>query len=1032
MTRRLSCFVVLGSLVLIGAALSSAADKDKEKPAPRNIKPPHISTDKSVTYDYDIVYVRAPRHGDEARTKWAEFSDPTRMEPGADLMLLHPDGTEELLVSGKDGSVMDPYVSFDGQSVYFAKFLDAKHTGSDLYRLHVPTRKLVRLTDQTFTPNTGAANWAKDYRTPEKGKTALSYGVFNLGPCPVPGGKVAFTSNRNAFVPPRGYPKITLQLFVMDDDGSNVEQIGHLNVACALHPVILKDGRLLFSSLESQGAHNSILWAIWSIHPDGTHWAPVVSAFATGGAPSGFHFQSQLSDETVIVEEYYNLNNSGFGTYFRLPARLPEGKPAFGPGSLADPRNSTDGYGPRGKFRQPFTPTGLEVLTRFTHGTDGPAPSSVPGEQVKARVHGGESYPLAMGKVTHPCGTPDNHLLTVWTAGPANHQYNYYPLIDAGLYLIKKGQPIDEPGQMLLIKNDPKYNEQWPRPLVPYKRIYGVDEPKQFVHENDGKRSPHLPEGTPFGLVGSSSLYKRESAPGGKVPEGSVTAVADAQGRHLNWGLQGADAGKYENSDIHAIRILIQEPRTDVQGNGKGSAPLYGNHALERLRILGEIPVRKFGPDGKQPTDLDGNPDTSFLAKVPADQPFTFQTIDRDGMVLNMAQTWHQLRPGEIRNDCGGCHAHSQKPTLFTDTAAAKPDYPVFDLTEKTPLLTPKAKDESGKKWDKDGETGLRFVKGLQNVEYHRDIKPIFQKSCVACHSHKLEKPAGGLVLDDDEMGTALAFGHDSGPAVKVPRTYFRLAAGRAQFEQAELGLRGNAASRYVTRFQARSSLLAWKVHGRRLDGYTNDDFPSLAVRNDPKSLHLGGKPVPNVDYNDDQKLRYWIRDHVIDIDYLGSAMPPPEAVKEGKVEALTDEDRRTIARWIDLGCPIDLDPGYDPKKPGSKSLGWMGDDQRPTLAVTWPRAGVNPPLTRLLVGMHDAYSGLDMDSFEVIADFEINGIKPGEDLASSFARTVPGVWEMKLKTPIADLEKGKITFSVKDRQGNISRVERTFSVHRQ
>ena len=51
-------------------------------------------------------------------------------------------------------------------------------------------------------------------------------------------------------------------------------------------------------------------------------------------------------------------------------------------------------------------------------------------------------------------------------------------------------------------------------------------------------------------------------------------------------------------------------------------------------------------------------------------------------MVLNFAQTWHQLRPGEIRNDCGGCHAHSQKPTLFKDTAAAKPDYAIFDLTK--------------------------------------------------------------------------------------------------------------------------------------------------------------------------------------------------------------------------------------------------------------------------------------------------------------------------------------------------------------
>src|SRR5262249_20280034 len=160
--------------------------------------------------------------------------------------------------------------------------------------------------------------------------------------------------------------------------------------ACALHPVILRDGRVIFSTLESQGMHNSILWGIWSINPDGTNWGPVVSAFATGGAPSGFHFQSQLSDGSIIVEEYYNLNNSGFGTYCKPPERVPDGTAPSGPGWLGDPRNTIDGYGGRGKFRMPFAPYGMEVLTRFTHGFDGPAPSSKPGEQVKARVHGGE------------------------------------------------------------------------------------------------------------------------------------------------------------------------------------------------------------------------------------------------------------------------------------------------------------------------------------------------------------------------------------------------------------------------------------------------------------------------------------------------------------------------------------------------------------------------------------------------------------------------------------------------------------------
>src|SRR5208283_4622983 len=315
-------------------------------------------------------------------------------------------------------------------------------------------------------------------------------------------------------------------------------------------------------------------------------------------------------------------------------------------------------------------------------------------------------------KFTHPSGAPDNHLLTVWSPGPANHQYSYPPEIDGGLYLIKSGKAIDEPGQMVLIKNDPNFNEQWPRAVVSYRRVYGIDEPKRLTPlANDGKLSPHLPEGTPFGLIGTSSFYKRESYPNGVVPPESVTATypekrdpngfqgldpfnTSENGATLNWFNQGADAGRYSNDDIHAVRILVMEPTTDRnRGNYPRDGKLFTSHAKERLRILGEIPLRKFSAD-KQPLDPDGNPDTSFLAKIPADTAFTFQTLDRNGMVLNMAQTWHQLRPGEIRNDCGGCHAHSQKPTLFKDTAAAKPDYPVFDLTKATPMLTTKAHDK--------------------------------------------------------------------------------------------------------------------------------------------------------------------------------------------------------------------------------------------------------------------------------------------------------------------------------------------------
>jgi hypothetical protein len=48
----------------------------------------------------------------------------------------------------------------------------------------------------------------------------------------------------------------------MDEDGSNVVQTGHLNLGSALHPTPLRDGRLVFSSLESQGNRDDRVWGL--------------------------------------------------------------------------------------------------------------------------------------------------------------------------------------------------------------------------------------------------------------------------------------------------------------------------------------------------------------------------------------------------------------------------------------------------------------------------------------------------------------------------------------------------------------------------------------------------------------------------------------------------------------------------------------------------------------------------------------------------------------------------------------------------
>jgi hypothetical protein len=958
--------------------------------------PPPVASDRTVKYDYPIVYVRVPRPYPKAYYGINHLNQAGLHQtnaPGAELRLLHPNGRDESLVAvTAQESITDPVVSFDGRWVYYAKFhhmttgasasmtLLQSRKGADIFKIHVPSRKVVQLTTQKRTPNTGAV---------PSGTESHPRGVHNLAPCPVAGGKVVFVSDRNGYRGVREQTQPALQLFVMDEDGSNVEPIGPLNLGTALHPVALKDGRVMFSSLETQGLRSDERWGIWAIHPDGTNWAPLTSAL---GSPPGqaIHFQTQLSDESIVVESYYQTGSTdGFGTYWKFPLRLPKGQPRFAPAAKR------------------FAPPGITNLTLFASFQD---------VRPNHKVGNVDNNPF-FGNVTHPSAAPDNHLLTSW-ALPWNAQDQSVPAYDAGIYLLKSCRAINHPAKMLRIKNDPKYQELWPRALVPYRRIHGIDEPPRLVHRNDGKKSPHLPAGTPFGLVGSSSLYKRESYPNGVVPTGSVTAVSakPTDRKHLwrelavsrfgfpgNWGEQGADAGLYANSDIWGIRILILEPVSDVV-HAKRQHFALGSNSEERVRILGEFPVRKFSRDGKQPLDPDGNPDTSFLVKVPADVAWTFQTLDNNGMVLNMAQTWHQVRPGEIRNNCGGCHAHSQQPTPFEETAAATADYKVWDVTANPPLFTTKGGDRTGQKWDKAGRTGIRFARSVKDVEFHRDVKPILQRSCVACHTTNQVKPAGRLALDDDapiKKRGLVPWAENVQVPQGLPHSYARLV-------------------QYSWAFQSRRSPLIWKLHGKRLDGFKNEDIPS-----------------PALDYDNEKNVLEWChqgKNKVYDVDFVGSVMPPPKAVagtwkgpdgKRIKVAPLSDEDKLTLARWIDIGCPIDR--AYDPKQRG---LGWLLDEGRPTLTLADPPPGASrKPLARILLGMYDYGSGLDLARLSVTADFPVDGVKPGENLARRF-QAVPGNrWELRLKKPVAALPKGRLTVSIQDRQGNKTQIERMLSV---
>ena len=97
---------------------------------PINVQAPHISTDKSepLTISISSTFARRAR-AIRPVALWTEIAHPAIMDASGDLMLLHPDGSEEVLVrGGDDGSVTDPFVSFDGEWVFYSHLKGLKGT----------------------------------------------------------------------------------------------------------------------------------------------------------------------------------------------------------------------------------------------------------------------------------------------------------------------------------------------------------------------------------------------------------------------------------------------------------------------------------------------------------------------------------------------------------------------------------------------------------------------------------------------------------------------------------------------------------------------------------------------------------------------------------------------------------------------------------------------------------------------------------------------------------------------------------------
>jgi hypothetical protein len=945
-----------------------------------------LAADAVHPLPYPIVYVRAPYFGPTGTNSvWPDTVRPLIPDPGAQLVLLRPDGVRDVLFPLERyraqidtppgsplsaGSVADPNVSFDGEWVLFTWYHDLtdrnpqrdglSYAGADLYKLHLGTRELVRLTHQEFTPNTG--NGASfDPGNPNSNYPRV--GVFNTGGAWAPGGAIVFTSSRNNLLPPKQFTAVqrVLQLFRMDADGANVEPIGHLNLGMALHPQVLLDGRVAFSSWEMQGIRDARDFPLWAIGPDGRGWTSL-SGFSEFALVH--HFMTQMPGGDLVVCRYYNLNNNGFGDLVRYPIDPPG--PDFG---TADPVP--------GSGTIPFERVGQQRLTPFTTPDDFPAPC--PGWEDNPYGSAGAGHCAGAdrrGKFTHPAATPSvtggaaADLLAVYAPGPANHngiwagEGTTVPLYHGEIVLLPDGAAIPippagtpgRPPQLVSVLAEDGFNLQWPRPVVRYRDLFGVDEPAAWPQLQDSEIAAEgMTPGEPFGEIGTSSLIWRDTEPAQALSwQPDRDPFNESREFQYGWIHQGADAGVYGDDDLWAVRILMQQAQTDrsYPDNGANFSVVGG----ERMRILGEVPVR--GPDSGKPgsptTPLpDGRTvaDTSFLVRVPADTSITFQALDSRGMVLDMAQTWHQVRPGEARYDCGGCHAHSKTPVDFGITAASQPSYSPRDLARTTPLLA----------LDGAGQPIVTTIPAHRvAVEYFHDVRPLLDARCAACHGGAT--PAAGL-----DLSSAHA------PVGGFPYAYWRLVQNdEGTYLEPQL-------TRYLRAFQSRQSLLLWKVWGARLDGRANGDRAD-------------------------------------DLDYAASAEHPNGV----GVAGMTYAEKITLARWVDVGAPIDLGAPW----------GFLEDDLRPTLVLgpSLAAAASAGSIATLRVAAFDVESGVDPATLAVTCDRTLGAFPPGSNLAVGQALDAEGaVLLLTLPAAVATSARPTFTVRVADHAGHRTEIRRTY-----
>jgi len=527
-----------------------------------------------------------------------------------------------------DGDVKDLDTSYDGTKLIFSLFAphdpgdDTDTTTWDIYEYDLaaggcPTR--------VITSDVEA----------EKGD--------DLGPTYLPDGRIVFTSNRQDLVkaiqtdeaggglfPPQdeSLGEDTLVLHVMDSSGNNIKQIS-FNQSHDLDPSVLSSGEIVFSRWDNMGSSDAI--NLYKIRPDGTELKALYGVHAhdvgTGGSTVQFLSPRERDDGRILgmIKPFTGSRGGGAPVLINVAQYADNNQPIWPFQSAGLTGNgqvnavalsvTTDAsISPAGRFRSvyPLRDGSNRALVSWT--------------QCRLEEADGDIVPC-----------PD----TI----PANAT-EAFPLYGIYIYDLSSNTqlPVVIPEEDF-IYDEPVVAAARPTPTILFDKApvpgFGLD-PTLAIER--------------VGLLHIRSVYDFDgnfNDLGANPPVDNLAAMSNPDDVDP---LLGTNADRRPARFLRVVKGVYIPEEVDPNIDGD-SDPLdnsaFGVSTQQGMReILGYAPIE---------------PDGSVLVKVPANTPFAFSVVDKDGRrVMDnngrlrgaRHQNWLQVQSGEVL-ECNGCHDHN-------------------------------------------------------------------------------------------------------------------------------------------------------------------------------------------------------------------------------------------------------------------------------------------------------------------------------------------------------------------------------------